>query len=301
MIKYIMLAFMLRNLFLTAFVILAVSFPTVAQKSVIADVPMLFYGTRPAVEVTVNGQGRFLFLIDTGAQGMARADVSLVQRLGLPSVGQSAASDISGKNLVTLNEVKFDTLSIGSITFRRIAALSRNYNTVSYLPTIDGILGFELFKDYLLTLDYPNKRVRIERGELPKPDGAQTLIFESQDGVPFIEIRVGSLKAKALIDTGNIRGIEFPSSLVKKLPLASYRRVIGKGGSISNEFEINEVRLQDTIAVGRHLFPKPTITFTDVYNDVNIGSTALSEFAVTFDQKNRRVRFVKKQKVRAKK
>jgi hypothetical protein len=38
---------------------------------------MLFYGTRPAVEVTVNGKDRFLFLIDTGAQGMARADVSL--------------------------------------------------------------------------------------------------------------------------------------------------------------------------------------------------------------------------------
>jgi hypothetical protein len=296
-----MLVSIMRNLSLMTFIILALSFSSVAQKSAIVDVPMIFYGTRPAIEVTANDKPGFLFLIDTGAQGMARADVSLVQRLRLPSVGQSTASDISGTNPVNLNEVRFDTLSIGSFSFRQVTALSRNYNTVSYLPNIDGILGFELFSDYLLTLDYPKKRVRIEKGELPKPDGARILSFESQDGVPFIEIGVGSLKAKALIDTGNIRGIEFPSSLVKKLPLASYRRVIGKGGSISNEFEISEVRLQDTISVGQYLFPEPTITFTDIYSDVNIGSTMLSEFAITFDQKNRRVRFVKKQKVRAKK
>jgi hypothetical protein len=88
---------------------------------------------------------------------------------------------------------------------------------------------------------------------------------------------------------------------VKKLPLASYRRVIGKGGSISNEFEISEVRLQDTLSIGQYLFPEPTITFTDIYKEVNIGSTMLSEFAITFDQKNQRVRFVKKQQVKAKK
>jgi hypothetical protein len=39
----------------------------------------------------VNGKGPFLFLIDTGGQGQARADVSLVQRLGLSTVGQSTA------------------------------------------------------------------------------------------------------------------------------------------------------------------------------------------------------------------
>jgi hypothetical protein len=137
-----MLAFIMKNLSLMTFIILALSYSIVAQKSAVVDVPMLFYGTRPAVEVTVNGKDRFLFLIDTGAQGMARADVSLVQRLGLPTVGQSSASDISGKNPSSLNEVRFDSLSIGSISFREITALSRNYNTVSYLPNIDGILGF---------------------------------------------------------------------------------------------------------------------------------------------------------------
>jgi predicted aspartyl protease len=255
---------------------------------------MTFNGTRPVVEVMVNGKGPFLFLIDTGAQGQARVDVSLVQRLGLPRVGQSEASDMSGKNAITLDEVRLDTLSINSLSFRGITALSRNYNTVSHLPNIDGILGFDLFSNYLLTLDYVNKRVRIERGELPKPDGKQILSFESQYGSPFIEIGVGDLKVKALIDTGNIFGIILPVALVKKLPLRSYKRTVGKAKTISNEFEISEVRLQDTISIGRYLFLEPTIIFADGFEHVNIGSTDLREFAITFDQKNHHVRLVRK-------
>lgn len=282
----------MNHLFIAAIIILALSFSAIAQKSTIVDVPMSFYGTRPAIEVMVNGKGSFLFLIDTGAQGMARADTSLVQKLNISVAGQTATSDGSAKK-VNINKVRFETLSIGNLQFRDVEALSRNYNTASYLRHIDGILGFDLFADYLLTLDYPNKRVRLERGALPKPDGAQIINFEMRDGNPYIDVSIGSMKVKALVDSGNIRGIDLPASLVNKLSLASYPRLIGKGNSVSGEVDLREVRLQDTLSIGRYLFPEPTITFTDVYDEINIGSTILREFAITFDQKNHRVRFEK--------
>lgn len=256
---------------------------------------MSFYGTRPAIEVMVNGKGPFLFLIDTGAQGMARADTSLVQKLNISVAGQTATSDGSAKQ-VKISKVRFETLSIGSLQFRNVEALSRSYNAASYLPHLDGILGFDLFSDYLLTLDYPNKRVRIEREELPKPDGAQILKFEIRDGNPYIDVNIGNMMVKAMVDSGNIRGIDLPASLVSKLPLASYPKLIGKGASVSGEVELREARLQDTFSLGRNLFPEPTITFTDVYDEINIGSTILREFAITFDQKNHCVRFVKAKK-----
>ena len=284
----------MRKLLSIIIVVLAFSLPTVAQKSDVADIPMSFYGNRPAIEVMVNGKGPFLFLIDTGAQGMARADSSLVQQLGLSVAGQTTSSDSSAKTQASLSEVRLETLSIANIQFHDVTALSRNYNTASYLPHIDGILGFDLFANYLLTLDYPNKRVRIKRGELPKPDGAQILNFEMIEGNPYIEIGIGNLKAKALVDSGNIRGIDLPSSLVRKLSLTSFPRLIGKGGSVSGEFELKEVRLQDTLSIGRYLFPEPDVTFTDVYEEVNIGSSLLREFEITFDQKNHRIRFIRK-------
>jgi Aspartyl protease len=283
----------MKPLFLILITILVFSFPIAAQRSVVVDVPMSFYGNRPAIEIMVNGKGPFLFLIDTGAQGMARADTSLVQRLELRTVGQTTSSDASAKTQATLNEVRLETVSIGNLQFRDVTAYSRNYNTASYLAHIDGILGFDLFSDYLLTLDYPNKRVRIERGELSKPDGVQILNLETIDGNQYVEIGIGALKTKAMIDSGNIRAVDFPASFVKKLPLASYPKLIGKGGSVSGEFELKEVRLQDTLSIGRYLFPEPTITFTDVQEEINIGSAMLREFAITFDQKNHRVRFIR--------
>ncbi len=83
---------------------------------------------------------------------------------------------------------------------------------------MDGILGFNLFSDYLLTLDYAAKRVRIEQGQLPEPDGAEILNYESQNGIPIVELQVGEAKLKAHIDSGNTVGaFMLPASLAEKL------------------------------------------------------------------------------------
>jgi hypothetical protein len=193
-------------------IILLFSSSLSAQKSVVAEIPMSFYGNRPVIEVMVNGKGPFHFLIDTGAGGMARADASLVEHLGLSIVGQESSSDAGNKTQVKLDEVRFETLSIKGLQFRDVTAYSRNYNTAKYLSHIDGILGFDLFADYLLTLDYPNRRVRIERGALPKPDGKQILDFQIIEGNPAIDILIGDIKTKALIDSGNIRAVDLSSA-----------------------------------------------------------------------------------------
>ena len=49
-----------------------------------------------------------------------------------------------------------------------------------------GLLGFTLFRDYLLTLDFPNRQVLLTEGSLT-PDGEKTVLpFRMQDGVPVI-------------------------------------------------------------------------------------------------------------------
>ncbi len=131
----------MNRLFLTAIISLAFSLSIIAQKSSAAatDFPMQFVGGRPAVEVMVNGRGPFLFLIDTGADGLARADTSLVDRLKLPIVGEENNADRSGK-IQSVNQVRLDTITLGSISFQNITAKSRSYNTT---PRIDGILAFD--------------------------------------------------------------------------------------------------------------------------------------------------------------
>lgn len=287
----------LANIISLYVLILLFSFSLCAQKSVVAEMPMSFYGNRPVVEVTVNGQGPFRFLIDTGAGGMARADASLVEHLGLSIVGQESSSDAGNKTQASVDEVKFAILSIKDLQFRDVTAYSRNYNTATYLSHIDGILGFDLFADYLLTLDYPNKRVRIERGALSKPDGKQILNFEMIDGNPYVEISIGNIKTKALIDSGNIRAVDLSSAFLKKVPLVSSPRTIGRGGSVSGEYDVKEVKLQDSLSIDGYSFSEPFVTFSDVFEEINIGSSLLREFVVTFDRKNLRMRLIKQEKI----
>jgi predicted aspartyl protease len=258
------------------------------------DVPMLFCGSMPAVEVMVNGKGPFLFAIDTAAQGMARVDSSLLEQLGLQPSGKTQATDGSGRNVRTLDTLRLDSIVIGDAQFSDLTALTRNYNTSPGQPRMDGILGFNLFSAFLLTLDFPAQRVRFEHGELPKPDGAEVLSSRSPRGIPVVEIFVGNSKVNAHIDTGNMVGnFVLPASLVEKLSFASQPITIGRARTVSNEFEIKEARLKESIRVGRYEFTEPTITFPTISKDVNIGCKVFRDFALTFDQKNARLRLVR--------
>lgn len=282
-------------LIVSAFPILGVTQNTQKIKpsaSAAADLPMLFRGPEPAVEVMVNGQGPFIFAIDTGATDEARVDSSLVARLGLHVSGTSTHSD--GSNQKTkLGIVRLDSLSVGGLEFRNVRADTRDYNHPN-LPHVDGILAFDLFHDYLLTLDYPARRVRVGRGELPAADGGEILPLKRVHNHPAAELTIGNRKVAAEIDSGNVvHSFVFPASLVEKLSLATEPAAFGKAKTITNELEIMQAQLKNNIRLGKYEFTQPMISFPAPFPFANIGSRFLNQFAITFDQKNNRVRFVR--------
>lgn len=279
--------FTLTALFLLVF---AAQTAISAQDKTTVELPMKFRGLMPAVEVSVNGEGPFLFAIDTGAQGEARIDAALVKRLNLKTKGQVQAGDSSGRNMRMLDTVEVDSITVGTLKFDKITAITRDYNTSPNLPKIDGILGFELFKDYLFTLDYPAQKVRIESGALPAANGKNILNFDDSRGIPVVELLIGSQKVKAHIDSGNlVGGFILPNEVVEKSNLAGEPAVVGRARTVSNEIEIKQVRLKDMIKLGGYEFAEPTVNFPALSN-ANIGSRVLSEFAVTFDRKNDRLK-----------
>jgi hypothetical protein len=259
---------------------------------VVAEMPMLFRGTSPAVNVTVNGKGPFLFLIDTGGQGKARADVSLVGQLGIAPVAHAVSGDGSGRNNRRLDVVELDRLNVGGVEFRHVPALSREYNRSAKLPPIAGILGYNLFDGYLLTLDFIARRVRLERGALPPADGKTVLDYESPYDTPIVEMTMGGLRLVADVDSGDIGGITFPQALAQALPHIGDPRVVGTGRTISNEFQVSEVKLRGNLRIGEHELTDPVVRFNAVHDNINLGAAFLADYVVTFDQKNRRVRIV---------
>jgi hypothetical protein len=255
------------------------------------EVPMRLDSGMPAIELMVNGKGPFLFAIDTGAEGGPRLDSSLVEKLGLKSSGQMREGDPSGRNPRMTDTVKLDSIEVGGLRFTGVAATSRNYKNSQRPLVADGIIGLGLFADYLLTLDFPAKVVRISRGELPKADGLEILDYKNEHGVPLVELSVGSAKINAHLDSGNMIGaFVFPTSFVEKLTRASDSVVVGKARSASGEIEIKQVRIKEMVRLGRHEFPDATITFPALSDIGNVGAKILGQFAVTFDQQHQRVR-----------
>ena len=128
------------------------------------EVPMQTGDGMPTVEVMINGQGPFLFGFDTGAQAGPRIDASLVQKLNLKSTGQVQATDPSRRNVQTSETYKLDSISIGSLRVTDITVASREFKNSPRPLKVDGLLGLNVFADYLVTLDFPAKNFGSRKG-----------------------------------------------------------------------------------------------------------------------------------------
>ncbi|MEY2529758.1 MAG: hypothetical protein QOJ05_1848 [Verrucomicrobiota bacterium] len=259
------------------------------------EIPMQTGDGMPTVEVMVNGQGPLVFGFDTGAQADPRIDVSLVEKLKLKSTGQVQATDPSRRNYQPSETYKVDSISVGSLRLTDATVIGRNFQNSPRPLKVDGILGLNAFADYLVTLDFPAKKLRFEKGELPKSDGAEILDYKNDAGIVQIELSVADKKIKARLDTGNAIGaFVFPTAFVEKLNCAGEPRVIGRARSATGEMEIKQVQLKDVIKLGRHEFTDAMIVYPALGDIGNVGVKTLSEFAVTFDQQHERVRLTRR-------
>src|SRR5438309_6204456 len=265
-----------------------------AQNSTVAIAPMKFRGLMPVIEVKLNGQGPFAFTIDTGAGMQADIDTSVATQLKLQPNGKVLNGDPSGENDREVDTARIDSIAFGGAEFRNVTAVIRPQRITRDYPDVDGILGFALFTDYLLTLDYPAMQVRLARGALPAANGADILSFEIENRIPVIEVAIGKIRVRAHIDSGNfVSGFILPEEIVEQLQLLSPPITIGRARSVSNQIEIKQAQLRDTIHIGRFDYPQATITFPAL-SDTNIGLKILREFVLTFDQKNRRMKLDRK-------
>src|SRR5437764_11878424 len=248
-----------------------------AQNSPVVLAPMQMRGWIRVVEVKLNGQGPVAFMIDTWAGMQADIDTSVAQRLNLQASGRAINGDPSGENDREVATVTIDSIMIGGgvakgararrtgegvVEFRNVTAIVRPHKITKDYPDVDGILGFALFSDYLLTLDYPAMQVRLARGALPAANGADILNFEIENRVPVIELLIGKIRARAHIDSGNfVAGFILPEEIVEQLQLLSPPVTVGLARSVSNQIELKQAQLRDTIRLGRFEFPQPTIRY----------------------------------------
>ncbi|MBI5380841.1 MAG: aspartyl protease family protein [Opitutae bacterium] len=240
-------------------------------------------------------RGPYNFLLDTGASKTIVSPV-LAERYGdkspqaAPVLRDMLVKSAEGE-ITTLRAVRLRRIELGDAHFEEVDALVRDCTDLSvHLGLrIDGILGFPLFRETLLTLDYPHQRVLLasNRGASALLPG-ETIPFNNESRTPLILLRVGDRAFTALIDSGNDSALCLnPVGL--EVTFAQPPRPGALVATLTGDHQPTVGRLTQTLMLGRFALSQPVVEVTDELT--RIGGAMLRHFSVTFDQEHNRVTF----------
>jgi len=128
------------------------------------------HGPRPSLKVTLNGRHPATLLLDTGASGISLKPRTAA-RAGLLRLGEATAP-IKGIGIGRPRQAGVFLASefrVGAVAWADMPVLT--VSTVS--DDLDGVMGADVFRQFLVTLDFRRRQVRLEpRAEGPGGDDA---------------------------------------------------------------------------------------------------------------------------------
>lgn len=157
----------------------------------------------PLVELAVNGKGPFTMLLDTAA-GLTTVTTDLKDELGLVRLGRSPQPMqlAGGAEPIDLYTLGFVTLA-GRPAPAPITVILDE--PLRYVKPARGILGINVLSRFSVDIDQPNRRLILSESGTPPPAGIDW------NAVPFtpryddfivVDVEIGGVSAKAVIDTG---------------------------------------------------------------------------------------------------
>jgi hypothetical protein len=234
------------------------------------------------VEARVNGKGPFRFILDFGS------NVISVKKSVASALGATVLQERNGRQLLHL-----DSLELGEAVFEDVVARTDPEGLDG-----DGVLGFGLFREGLVTLDYPQRRLVLSKGSLPPVDGQEVLAYELVERMPHLPVSVGGETFLFNFDTGaGNTWLSLPQHMATRLELV---RPAVPGPLISNTGDdwvrrVQVGRAARDFTFGAHVVSRPRVHFVPDEDDPNggyflMGDLLLREFTLTFDLHHQRVR-----------
>jgi len=258
------------------------------------------------IPVVVNGQLPLRFVLDTGVRTAILTEKIFSDILNLTYTRKYTVSGPGGKKFVqayVTNNVSLDLPPGIHGEGHALLVLEEDYLELrNYLGAdVQGILGYELFSRFIVTIDYERKEMTLQRPDRFHPKRkAEKIKISVEDTKPYFVTTVDvtdstTIKAKLLIDSGASHGLilEPDSNDTIKVPPLFVKSIIGRGlggvitGKIGRISKINfgKFVIEDVIAN----FPDPN-SYMDtlkvsraVRRNGAVGGEILSRFKVTFD------------------
>jgi len=291
---------MLRFLFYTAIVLwvsIGCSSLRTRPAQIVADssdntLPIEWSGDYILVKSKVNGQGDFNFILDSGAP-ITFVSPELADRFPDDTfthwgrVKQADGTSSFQSRAMQINQLQADGISV--MDFEAMEVDLTNVSS-AFGVRVDGILSYSVFDGYLLTIDYPQREVRVHSGRLSRSKSKNVLRTGFRH--PDIPVIIGDKTFICTIDTGGGGGVTMPDRIFENLPFKDKPSVIShKIGVGKAERSSRAARLAADARLGDHRIKEPIIS-TGIH-DPYLGVGLLRNFCITFDCANALVRFVR--------
>jgi predicted aspartyl protease len=222
-----------------------------------AEPPAVFLDTaldaidRMTVEVFINGQGPFNFVVDTGADRSALS-TTLAERLALErgpdvmlhGVGGSALTPTAKVPLMVAGDSRMKNAELPVLTPERLG--------------VDGLLGVDMLDDRNVIMDFRRKRLEVRRSSsMPAAYSAArevSVVADARFGrLAVANARVSGVRCVAFIDSGsgasmgNMALAQAIKLRVRRKPEPAMAvRLIGAAG----EATVGELRIVRSIELG---------------------------------------------------
>jgi hypothetical protein len=263
-----------------------------------ATLPFRLLNNHIYVAAFVNGKGPYTFIVDTG--GHLGLSPRLAAELGAAAQGQAPESG-AGEKIASTAFAPVEQIKLGDVSLRRQTAFVGNiYDAAVEGVPVDGMLGFELFRRFVVQIDYGRQTLTFfdPARFRPADDGVLTP-FVFYDHLPDVAGKIDGVPARFDIDTGSRSELDMTSPFVRRMDLhAKYPDAIqavdgwGVGGPVSatvvrlGSVTLGDVRVDGPVA---DLSDAKHGSFSDANYDGNIGSALLKRFVVTFDYGHQRL------------
>ncbi len=267
------------------------------------SIPFELVNNHIYVDVRLNGKGPFRLLCDTGGSNIVTPE--LARELGLEAKGALEGRGAGEKSEdVALARVGSVEVGGASVKDPLFAVFPLDAMTqVEGIP-VRGLVGYEVFKRFVVTIDYAARKLTLHEPSAYRPDERGiALPFRFDAHIPQVEGALDGIPGAFWLDTGSRGALTIFGPFAEKHDLmkrygAHYEAVTGwgvGGPARSRLARAGRLTLGDALVI-----EKPVVDVsvqkkgasTDRYVAGNIGGAILKRFTVTFDYGRQQVRFV---------
>ncbi len=262
------------------------------------------------IPVTINDSDTLNFILDTGVRYPIITELPFINKLNLNYMmpvqikGLGEGVDLtayrSGNNVMKINGLTANNQEVQMV-------IDENFQISHMLGIpVHGLIGFNLFKDYIVDIDYNNEKITLYKPEYykyrdRKKDIILPLYFDGNK--PYVTTTIltedsTKVPVNLLVDTGASDAIWLSQRSDERIhyPENHIETFLGRG--LSGDLYGVKGRI-DGIWVGPLILPKPIVAFPNSEiidnlissNDRNgtLGAEILRRFNVTVDYRNSRL------------